>query len=263
MQLDKTIYKVIEIAKKSGEIIRENIGKKSSFEVQEKGQNDFVTSIDKESELLIIEALREILPEAGFIAEEDSTLKIEKEYNWIIDPLDGTSNFIHSLFPCAVSIGLQKNGEIILGVIYEVGLDECFYAYKNGGAYLNGEPIKVSSQNKLQDSMLATGFPYNEFSRIDNYIELLKHLTKNTHGIRRLGSAATDLAYVACGRFDGFFEYDLKPYDVAAGIIIVKEAGGEICDFKGTNDYLFGKEIIASNSLIFNDFKCNVLKFMN
>ncbi|MDR2011072.1 MAG: inositol monophosphatase [Bacteroidales bacterium] len=263
MEPEKILNYVIRTAKDAGNIIRNNIGKISASDIEKKGLNDFVTTIDKESESLIIRSLKKLLPEAGFIAEENDTLKTEKEYNWIIDPLDGTTNFIHSFFPCAVSIGLQKNDEIILGVVYEIGFDECFYAYKNGGAYLNGNRINVSDKKNFSDSLLATGFPYHEFNRLDKYIELLKFLTENTQGIRRLGSAATDLAYVACGRFDGFYEYDLKPYDVAAGIIIVKEAGGKISDFKGTDNYLFGKEIVASNKLIFEDFITIVNNFMN
>jgi myo-inositol-1(or 4)-monophosphatase len=262
MELEKILNKVIDIAKEAGTIIRNNIGKISASNIEKKGLNDFVTSVDKESELLIINSLNKILPSAGFIAEEDDSLKIEKEFNWIIDPLDGTTNFIHGIYPCAVSIGLQQNDEIILGVVYEVGLDECFYAYKGGGAYLNGKPIKVSAKENFSDAFLATGFPYHEFDRLDNYIKLLKYLTENTQGIRRLGSAATDLAYVACGRFDGFYEYDLKPYDVAAGIIIVSEAGGKISDFKGGSNYLFGKEIVASNNIIFEEFIANVSDFM-
>lgn len=262
MNIQRLLAQVINISKQAGKIIKQEISE-NDFGIEKKGTNDFVTSVDKACEELIIRHLEPLIPGAGFIAEENEDLEIGEEYNWIIDPIDGTTNFIHGFFPCAVSIGLKKGDEIILGVIHEVGLDEFFYATKDGGAFLNGEKIKVSEKLEFSDALLATGFPYNEFQPLDKFIDLLKHLTKTTQGIRRLGSAATDMAYVACGRFDGFYEYDLKPYDVAAGIVIVKEAGGKICDFKGGDDYLFGKEIIVSNSNIFKAFKKTVSDFMN
>ncbi len=262
MDLKNLTEQVSQIAKSAGEIIRQNINNRNKLEIETKGLNDFVTQIDKACELLIVTELEKLIPDAGFIAEENTSVKVGETFNWIVDPLDGTTNFIHGFFPCAVSIGLKQNEEIILGVVYEVGFDECFYAWKNGGAWLNGKEIKVSEKSLFKNALLATGFPYHEFAPLEKYMKLLTHLTKNTQGIRRLGSAATDMAYVACGRFDGFYEYDLKPYDVAAGIVIVKEAGGDICDFKGGNDYLFGKEIVASNKAIFSDFRATVAKFM-
>ena len=135
-------------------------------------------------------------------------------------------------------------------MVYEVGRDECFYAWKNGGAYLNTRPIQVSKRADIHDALVATGFPYSDFSRLDDYMETLKWAMKNARGVRRMGSAATDLAYVACGRFDAFWEYDLKPWDVAAGALIVKEAGGIVTDYKGGNNYLFGREIVATNGLL-------------
>lgn len=262
MNLEKITSQVIQIAKNAGEIIRANIDKRNKLEIETKGLNDFVTQIDKACEALIVAELEKLIPDAGFIAEENTSVKVGEEYNWIVDPLDGTTNFIHGFFPCAVSIGLKQNDEIILGVVYEAGFNECFYAWKNGGAWLNDQIIETSKKTALKNALLATGFPYHEFAPIDKYMKLLSYLTQNTQGIRRLGSAATDMAYVACGRFDGFYEYDLKPYDVAAGIIIIKEAGGSICDFKGGNDYLFGKEIVCSNKSIFSEFKTVVSKFM-
>jgi myo-inositol-1(or 4)-monophosphatase len=262
MDLKQLTENVIIIAKDAGEIIRQSYGKISSKNIQTKGLNDFVTDIDKKSEEYIVENLSKLIPEAGFIAEEGTSIKIGLEYNWIIDPLDGTTNFIHGFYPCAVSIALEYNKEIILGVVYEIGLSECFYAWKNGGAYLNEDNIRVSKEKLFKDSLIATGFPYHEFNLLDQYIELLKFLTKNTSGIRRLGSAATDMAYVACGRFDGFYEYDLKPYDVAAGSIIINEAGGIISDFKGKDNYIYGREIVASNKEIFDNFLNTVKQFM-
>lgn len=164
--------------------------------------------------------------------------------------MDGTTNFIHGLPIFSISIALAHKNEIIAGVIYEINQDECFYAWKNGGAFLNGKQIYVSKTDKLDDSLLATGFPYYDYSRLDAYLQLFKHFMQNTRGVRRLGSAAVDLAYVACGRFDGFYEYGLNPWDVAAGIILVKEAGGNCIDFNEGKDYLYGREIIASNKNI-------------
>jgi len=190
------------------------------------------------------------LPESGFIAEEGTSSKHGERYNWVIDPLDGTTNYIQGVPIYAVSIGLLDGDELVVGVVYEVGLDECFYAWKEGGAYMNGEPIRVSERDDIHDALLATGFPYSNFDQLDEYLALLKWTMTNARGVRRLGSAATDLAYVACGRFDSFWEYDLKPWDVAAGALIVKEAGGVVTDFNGGSNYIFGGEIIASNTLL-------------
>jgi len=209
-----------------------------------------VSYVDKESERRIVAALQVLLPESGFIAEEGTTTKRGERFNWVIDPLDGTTNFIQGVPVYAVSIGLLDGDELVLGVVYEVGRDECFYAWKNGGAYLNGEPIHVSNRNNIHDTLLATGFPYNDFSRMGEYMKFLEWTMKNARGVRRLGSAATDLVYVACGRFDAFWEYDLKPWDVAAGAVIVKEAGGIVTDYSGGDNFLFGREIVASNGLI-------------
>lgn len=251
------------VAKQAGAFIKTERTKFNRSDIEVKGQNDFVSYVDKTAERIIVGGLENLIPEAGFITEEKTINKQGLEYNWVIDPLDGTTNFIHSV-PCfAVSIGLLYQEEIIAGVIYEINLDECFYAFKNGGAFCNGNKINVSPANKLKDSLLVTGFPYYDYSKLDEYMNLFRYLMQHTHGLRRLGSAATDMAYVACGRFDAFYEYSLKPWDVAAGIIIIKEAGGAICDFKGGSNFLFGQEIIASNNGIFNELSSVVNKFMN
>ena len=193
-----------------------------------------------------MEGLRKILPEAGFITEEGMVQQTDsQEFAWIIDPVDGTTNYMHGLPVFAISIALQQNDKIISGVVYEINRDECFTAWLNGGAYLNEKPIKVSSAKYLKDSLIATGFPYYDFELMDNYINILKELMRKSHGLRRFGAAAVDLAYTACGRFEGFFEYNLKPWDVAAGTLIVQEAGGKVTDFKGGEDFVFGRELIA------------------
>lgn len=231
-------------------------------DTQTKGLNNFVTYVDKGSEKMLIEKLAPIIPEAGFIAEEGTSVKKGKKYNWVIDPLDGTTNFLHGVSPYAVSIGLMEHDEIIAGVVHEVGGNETFTAWKNGGAWLNGKRIHVSSTQELSGSLAATGFPYNLFDRLDPYMNLLTYLVKNTHGIRRLGSAAIDLAYVACGRFDLFFEYDLKLWDIAAGMLLVREAGGRFSDFSGNMTGLTGNETIASNALIYYEILEIIGKFM-
>lgn len=249
MNLDIITKQVVTCAKEVGEFIRTERKSFSYHKVEIKGLNDLVSYVDKTSEKLLVEKLELIFPQAGFIVEENTKTE-RKEYNWIVDPLDGTTNFIHGI-PCyAISIALEFKGEIIIGVVYEVAQNECFYAYKGGGAFLNETKISVSNRNKLSDSLIATGFPIYNFSRLDDFINTLTYLMKHTHGVRRIGAAAADLCYLACGRVDAFFEYNLNSWDVAAGALIVKEAGGTVCDFKLQENWLFGKEIIATNNSI-------------
>ena len=228
-----------------GAFIREEREKFSLSDVRHKGQNDLVSYVDTEAEKAIVKRLSDVFPEAGFITEEKTIDKTGKEYNWIIDPLDGTTNFIHGLPLYSTCIGLMKDNEVVLGVVYEVNRDECFYAVKGHGAFCNGQPIRVTKADSIDQSLFATGFPIYNFEKLDQYLAILNQLMKNAHGLRRLGSAAVDLAYVACGRCEAFFEYNLNPWDVAAGSLIVKEAGGIVTDFGGGEDYIFGREIIA------------------
>ena len=239
-----------EIARKAGQFMAEERKTFNDTKIESKGLHDLVSYVDKASEKQIIEQLSVLLPESGFIAEEGTTDKKGERFNWVIDPLDGTTNFIQGVPVYCVSIGLLDGDQLVAGVVYEVGRGECFYAWKDGGAYLNGEPVHVSARGNIHDALLATGFPYSDFSRLDEYIGFLKWTMTHARGVRRLGSAAADMAYVACGRFDAFWEYDLKPWDVAAGAVIVKEAGGTVTDYSGGDNYLFGKEIIASNGLL-------------
>ena len=241
---------ICEIARATGSFMAEERKTFDDSKIETKGVHDLVSYVDKTSEIRIINELQKLLPEAGFIAEEGTNNKRGERYNWVIDPLDGTTNFIHGLPIYSVSIALIDGNEPVLGVVYEVGHDECFYAWKNGGAFLNGQPIKVSNRSEIGNALLATGFPYSDFSRLDSYVEMFKWAMTSARGVRRLGSAAADLAYVACGRFDAFWEYDLKPWDVAAGVILVTEAGGKVTDYKGGSDYLFGREIVATNGII-------------
>jgi myo-inositol-1(or 4)-monophosphatase len=249
--------------RETGEFIeKESIG----FDIKNtevKGLNNFVSYVDREAERMLIEKLTDVIPDAGFIAEEGTTYKRGKLYNWVIDPLDGTTNFLHGVHPYAISVGLTYADEIIAGVVHEPGQNETFIAWKYGGAWLNGNRIKASDVPSLSDALVATGFPYSQFNRLTPYMELLTYLVKNTHGIRRLGSASIDLAYVACGRFDVFFEYDLKPWDITAGTIILREAGGKVSDFRGNMKGLTGDEIIAANALVFPEILGIIGDFMN
>ena len=229
---------------------------------ERKGFNDFVSYVDKGSEKMLVEKLSRLIPEAGFNTEEGTIKKTGLKYCWVIDPLDGTTNFLHGLHPYAISIGLMEYDEVIAGVVYEVSGNEVFTAWKDGGAWLNGRSIQVSKAPGLSDSLVATGFPYNDFISLTRYMDCLTYMCKNTHGIRRLGSAAIDLAYVACGRFEAFYEYGLHPWDVAAGIILVREAGGRVSDFSGLEKNLTGEEIVAANSSVFSEVQEIVRKFM-
>jgi len=246
--------KVILIAKDAGAFLKEEIHKINDGDVEEKGLHDLVTYVDKTAERMLVYALEDLVPEAGFIAEEGTVTNKGDKYNWIIDPLDGTTNYIHGVPLYSVSLALIRNDEIVLGVIYEPNLDECFYSWKGGASYLNGKIIKVSGSKKVDQSLFATGFPYYDYHLIKEYMAFFEHLMRYSRGIRRLGTAAMDLAYVACGRYDGFYEYGLKPWDVAAGTIIVQNAGGVNVDFAGGSDYIFGKEIISVNSLVSEEF---------
>lgn len=263
VNFEELCLKTTAIAKKVGFFIKEQQHQIKSDIVENKGLHDFVTYVDKTAEQQIVSALKEILPEAGFIAEEGTESYLGEQFNWIIDPLDGTTNYIHGFSPFAISIALREFNEIVLGVVLEISLNECFYSWKGAAsAYLNGTPIKVSSAKTVDSSLIATGFPYYDYAQLKSFMASLEHFIIHSHGIRRPGSAATDLAYVACGRFEAFYEYSLQAWDVAAGAFLVKQAGGKVCDFKGGENYLFGKEIIASNSLVHDEFKAIVQKHM-
>ena len=226
-----------------------------------KTENNLVTVVDKESERRFVAGLSKILPEAGFVAEEGTGEKIEGGLNWVIDPLDGTTNFVHSVPIWCTSIALCDNNEPLLGVIFDPNSNECFMAYKGGGAWKNDERIAVTKINDLKLSLLVTGFPYDDFGREEQYIKLFRELMRNSRGLRRLGSAALDMAWTACGRFEAFYEYGLNPWDVAAGTIIVREAGGLVTEFNGGNDPVFGEDMICSNGLVHEALQVFVKKF--
>lgn len=248
--LQNLTNQVTEVAKEAGEFIRQERKSFSADRIEFKGLNDLVSYVDKTAEQKIVASLEKILPEAGFITEEKTTTKVGERYNWIIDPLDGTTNFIHGLPVFSVSIALQDKDKLVAGVVYEVNLDECFYASIDTPAYLNGKEIKVSNAPTIADSLLATGFPYYDFSKQQQYINLFSELMKSCHGLRRMGSAAVDLVYTACGRFESFYEYNLNPWDIAAGVVIVKQAGGHVVNFSGGEEVLNSRELLATNGKI-------------
>ncbi len=246
---------VCDIAEQAAQYIEAQAGQVSPQDIDEKAKNNLVSYVDKNAEQQIVTALRALLPEAGFITEENTaTDSSTSPLRWVIDPLDGTTNFLYNIPVFSVSIALIYDQQPIVGVVYDVCRHECFSAYLGGGAYLNGKAFRIGNCPQLSQAIIATGFPYYDFSRLEQYINALRHLVLNTRGVRRLGSAAIDLCYVACGRYDAFFEHALSPWDVAGGILITQEAGGLVCDFQGGNDYLFGKQIVATNPQLMPDF---------
>lgn len=262
MDLKNICKEMVQIASEASTYIRQEAIHFDSSKVEIKGLHDFVSYVDKGAEKRLVEKLGLLLPEAGFIAEEGTSSKKGERYNWIIDPLDGTTNFLHNIHPHAISIGLADKNNVVAGVVYEVNGDEIFTTWKNGGAWLNDKRINVSGSDNISDSLIATGFPYKDFSRLDNYIDCLQYFIRNSSGIRRMGCASIDLAYVACGRVDAFFEYSLNPWDISAGMLLVREAGGKVCDFKGNENNVTGMEIIATNNILFPEILKIISSFM-
>jgi myo-inositol-1(or 4)-monophosphatase len=239
------------VAKEAGAYLRQRQLTFDRSVVELKSMNALVSDVDRSTEELIVQRLTHIFPEAGFLTEEETTFQAtDSQYTWVIDPLDGTTNFVHGLPIFSVSIALLKEDWPVVGVVYEVGMDECFTAYEGGGAFLNGKRIQVTSTTRLEDSLLATGFPYYNFSKLQGFQNTLAHMYQHTRGVRRIGTAAVDLAYTACGRFDGYFEYGLSPWDVAAGVVLVREAGGIVTNFENKNVPVASESVIAANKSI-------------
>lgn len=244
----------VEAARKAGAMIKQRVGHLEVSEISQKGRNDLVTAVDIEAQHIIYDVLGPGFADYGFLGEEDGP-EVKRDISadqWIIDPLDGTTNFVHGLPPFSVSIGLQRGGEIVVGVILEIGRDELFEAVRGGGATMNGRPIHVSSVSSPETAMLATGFPTRIYTTpfLREYLDVLKDTMHDWQSVRRMGSAAADLAYLACGRFDGFFEIGLSPWDAAAGSLLIQEAGGKITDFKGGSDFLYRPQVLATNGLL-------------
>ena len=243
----------IETAREAGRVLAERFGR-VSLDVQHKGDIDLVTESDLAAERLILERIRSYYPRHHVLAEEAGEVERvagagESAYKWIVDPLDGTTNYAHG-YPCyCVSIALEEAGELVLGVIYDPTRDEMFAAERGGGATLNGRRIRVSEISDLNEALLCTGYPYDVRGRGD-FARNFANFILNAQGVRRDGSAALDLAYVACGRFDGFWEEGLRPWDVAAGVVLVEEAGGRVSRYDGSPFHIYTPPIMTSNGLI-------------
>jgi len=250
--LKELTLSVCEVAKRAGLFIRKERSQFHAERIERKHAHDYVSYVDKQSETLIVSALRQLLPEAGFITEEGSASHTNEDYCWVIDPLDGTTNFIHSYAPYAVSIGLLRGTDILLGVVYEICADECFYAWQGGGAYMNGTPLHVSG-SPLSDALLCLQLPYDA----DAYSPIARSLIQQFYGraasIRMIGSAAMALCYVAAGRLDAYAEKFIGQWDYMAGALIVSEAGGTVTDYDGSTHFTQGNSIVATNGLVHAD----------
>lgn len=250
----------IKAARRAGAIINRASLDLDRVRVSSKGRSDFVTEVDRAAEVAVIDTLRTAYPAHGFLAEESGASNPEggEEYVWIIDPLDGTTNFIHGFPQYAVSIALQHRGQIEHGVVYDPTRNELFTASRGRGAYLDDRRLRVSRRTSLRDSLIGTGFPFRQLEHLDEYVRMFKRITEETAGIRRPGAAALDLAYVAAGRLDGFWEYGLSPWDVAAGSLLIIESGGLISDFDGNPEYLATGHVVCGAPKVFEQLRALV-----
>jgi len=243
----------VKAARQAGDIINNFASRDlGQLTIKNKSKNDFVSEVDQAAEKAIIDTLKDAYPDHGFLGEESGDFNKDAENIWIIDPLDGTTNFLHSFPQYCVSIALQEKGVLTQAVIYDPVRNDLFTATKGRGAFLNDKRIRVGSRLKLQDALVSTGFPYRDFSYLDNYMGMLKDMIQHTTGIRRPGSAALDLAHVAAGFSDGFFELNLSAWDIAAGGLLVQEAGGLVGDFEGNESWLKTGNIVAANPKVFS-----------
>ncbi len=231
--------------------IRAETGRVEPGQIEEKFLNGLVSYVDRSAEEMLVERLSRILPEAAFLTEEETVAQSEADLQWIIDPLDGTTNFLYGIPQYSVSVGLKSGDDLVLGVVHHVPAGEMFYAWQGGGAWCNGKPVRASARGELRQALICTGFPYHNFSRADEYFAALREFMRAGRGVRRFGSAALDLAWVAAGRFDVFFEYGLNAWDVAAGAVLVREAGGTVSDFGGGGDFIGKYEMLACNAAVY------------
>lgn len=240
----------VQAAKEAGRFLKASVGKVTSIETKKGNVRDLVSEIDKASEAMIISIIKERYPHHSILAEESGGSKQSAEYTWVIDPLDGTVNFLHGVPVFSVTIGVEYRGEIVAGVTYDPNLNELFTAEKGSGAFLNGNRIEVSTAAELINSLLVTGFPYDIAKNPDHAVEHFVNFLMTGQGLRRLGSAALDLCYIAAGRFDGYWEVSLNPWDMAAGMVLVQEAGGKVTDLMGGVPSIYKRQIVASNGRI-------------
>jgi len=243
---------LIHAAQASGKLIQERINGKFSIE-KKAGPNDLVTEVDKASEALIMQIIRESFPDHFILSEEIGEVKMDSSYKWIIDPIDGTVNFANGIPLCCVSIGVEKDGEMIMGAVYNPMMQEFYFAERGQGAYLNDQRIHVSTQTEVLHSCLVTGFPYTYLDMENGPLDVFSRLIRAGIPVRRLGSAAIDLCWVAAGRFDGFYEHRLNAWDSAAGFFLVEEAGGRVTDFKGNHYSPYQPHLVATNGKIHDE----------
>ena len=241
----------VKAARRAGSIINRATQNLDLLTVQRKGEHDYVSEVDKMAEQAIVETLLEAYPDHAILAEEGGA-QGESEYVWIIDPLDGTTNFLHGFPQFAVSIGLQHKGVLSQAVIFDPTRNELYTATRGRGAYLNDRRLRVSKQTRLEDALIGTGFPYSDFSFMEAYMKMFQELMPKTAGLRRPGAASLDLAYVAAGRYDGFWEAGLKQWDMAAGVLLIQESGGLVTDFDGGENYMATGNVIGGNPKIFS-----------
>jgi myo-inositol-1(or 4)-monophosphatase len=247
LDLEKITRELIASLKLSANFIREEYEVFSSDKIEKKGRyNNLVSYVDKQAEQMLVKNLSHLLPEAGFLTEENTTSTGKKEYNWVIDPLDGTTNFIHGLPLFTTTAALVHQNTVLAGVTIDPMRNEIYAAWQGGGAWLNDKPIKVSNITSIEDALVITGFPYDLKGHTPKYYTIIQEFSNRCHGVRRLGSAALDMAYVASGRAEAFFEYNLNLWDIAAGIVLVQEAGGKTTDFQGGDGCMNGSEVLCA-----------------
>jgi len=252
LNLDTLLTKLREITSQVGEFQRDKLHQ--PIPIEKKGANDLVSYVDKTSEQHIKDYLQDLIPEASFVGEESGQDIQDSPLKWVVDPLDGTTNYLHQVPTFSTSIALLLNDVPVLGIVHEHMRDEFFSATKGNGAFLNGKPIEVTKTEEFQNALVATGFPYDSTPYLDGHLAMIKFCLLNTRGVRRIGSAAVDLAYIAAGRFDAYYEYNLNIWDIAAGVLIVQEAGGQVTDFWGKNNFLHGETLVATNQTLHSRF---------
>ena len=245
--LQDITLQAVEQVKEVAAFIRFQLGRVSSADILDKGTHSLVSYVDRHAEELLVAGLQQITPDAVFLTEEQTVAAGEGELKWIIDPLDGTTNFLHGVPLFAISAGLEYQGRIVVGVVAELMREEYFWAWEGGGAYLNGQRLGVRTSQQLFDACICIGLPADSGVLYRDTLHLLSCLLPVTRGVRNLGAAAVEIAYVACGRFDAFIELGLSPWDVAAGALLVQEAGGRVTDAGGGDDYIYGRAFVATN----------------
>jgi myo-inositol-1(or 4)-monophosphatase len=246
--LELLTHRACRAVQETAAFIQAELGKVQAGQIEEKHLNGLVSYVDRTAEEMLVARLSALLPDAAFLTEEETVENKAGALRWIIDPLDGTTNFLYQVPHFSISVALEAADELVLGIVHHVPHAETYYAWQGGGAYCNGLPIRTSQRAAMSQALVATGFPYHNFSRAEGWMTAIQAFMQQGRGMRRFGSAALDLAYVACGRFDIFFEYGLNAWDVAGGIVLVREAGGTITDFKGGPEAAHGGELLACNA---------------